>query len=100
MLMSAAHRYTVTETLHAGQRASLLRAVRSADGRRVILRVLDPRRSRPQDLERLRHEYAIGTMLSHEAVVAPLALETYEGLPALVVEDFGGESSSTRPPAR
>ncbi|WP_437322243.1 sensor histidine kinase [Sorangium sp. So ce394] len=92
MLMSAARRYTVTETLHAGQRTSLLRAVRSADGRRVILKVLDPRRSRPQDLERLRHEFAIGTMLSHEAVVAPLALETYEGLPALVVEDFGGES--------
>ncbi|XXX82648.1 ATP-binding sensor histidine kinase [Sorangium sp. So ce134] len=92
MLMSAASRYTVTETLHAGQTTRVLRAVRSADGRPVILKVLDPRRSRPQDLERLKHEYAIGKMLSHEAIVAPLALETYQGLPALVVEDFGGES--------
>ncbi|WP_437922570.1 AAA family ATPase [Sorangium sp. So ce291] len=91
MLMSAASRYTVTETLHAGQRLSLLRAVRSRDGRPVILKVLDPRRSRPQDMERLKHEYAMGKLVSHEAIVAPLALETYEGLPALVVEDFGGE---------
>ncbi|WP_437917136.1 AAA family ATPase [Sorangium sp. So ce302] len=84
--------YTVTETLHEGQRVSLLRAVRSVDGSPVVLKVLDPRRSRPQDIERLKHEYAIGKTLDHEAVVTPIALETYEGLPALVMEDFGGES--------
>ncbi|XXX82645.1 ATP-binding sensor histidine kinase [Sorangium sp. So ce134] len=89
--MSAAPPYAITGTLHEGHRTRLLRAVRSADGRPVILKVLDPRRSRPQDLERLKHEYAIGKALSHEAIVAPLALETYEGLPALVLEDFGGE---------
>ncbi|WP_437719082.1 AAA family ATPase [Sorangium sp. So ce448] len=83
--------YLVTETLHEGQRVSLLRAVRTADGRPVILKVLDPRRSRPQDIERLRNEYAIGKLLDHDAIVAPLALETHEGLPALVLEDFGGE---------
>ncbi|WP_437494277.1 AAA family ATPase [Sorangium sp. So ce1014] len=92
MEVSPASPYAISETLHKGQRTSLLRAVRSADGRPVILKVLDPRRSRPQDIERLKHEYAIGKMLSHEAILAPLALETYEGLPALVLEDFGGES--------
>ncbi|WP_437330858.1 sensor histidine kinase [Sorangium sp. So ce381] len=83
--------YLVTETLHEGPRVSLLRAVRSADGLPVVLKVLDPRRSRPQDIERMKQEYAIGKLLDHEAVVAPLALETHEGLPALVLEDFGGE---------
>ncbi|WP_437494286.1 ATP-binding sensor histidine kinase [Sorangium sp. So ce1014] len=91
MEMSIASRYAITETLHAGQVTSLLRAVRSADGLPVILKVLDPRRSRPRDVERLKNEYAIGKMLSHEAIVTPLALETHEGLPALVIEDFGGE---------
>ncbi|WP_437821536.1 sensor histidine kinase [Sorangium sp. So ce1078] len=90
--MSTPSPYTITGTLYEGQRISLLRAVRSADGRPVILKVLDPRRSRPKDIERLKHEYAMGKMLNHEAIVAPLALETYEGLPALVMEDFGGES--------
>ncbi|WP_437873536.1 AAA family ATPase [Sorangium sp. So ce363] len=89
---ASAPSYLVTETLHEGQRVSLMRAVRSADGLPVVLKVLDPRRSRPQDVDRLKHEYAIGKMLGHEAVVAPLALETHEGLPALVLEDFGGES--------
>ncbi|WP_437581669.1 sensor histidine kinase [Sorangium sp. So ce887] len=92
MEVSPASPYAITETLHKGQSTSLLRAVRSADGRPVILKVLDPRRGRPQDIERLKHEYAIGKMLSHEAILAPLALETYEGLPALVLEDFVGES--------
>ncbi|WP_437539212.1 ATP-binding sensor histidine kinase [Sorangium sp. So ce726] len=84
--------YTVIKTLHEGQRVSLLRAVRSADGLPVVLKVPDSRRSRPQDIERLKNEYAIGKLLDHEAAVAPLALETHEGLPALVMEDFGGES--------
>jgi serine/threonine protein kinase len=84
--------YTITETLHEGQRTSLLRAVRSADGRPVILKIVDPRRSGPQDIERLKHEYEIGKTLDHEAIVTLLALDTYEGLPALVMEDFGGES--------
>ncbi|WP_437594471.1 sensor histidine kinase [Sorangium sp. So ce1000] len=83
--------YAITETLHEGRTTRLLRAVRSADGRPVILKVLDPRCSRPKDIERLKHEYAMGKMLSHEAIVAPLDLETYDGLPALVLEDFGGE---------
>ncbi|WP_437994781.1 AAA family ATPase [Sorangium sp. So ce185] len=90
--VSLASPYAITETLHEGQKTSLLRAIRSADGCPVILKVLDPRRSRPKDIERLKHEYAIGKALSHEAIVTPLALETYEGLPALVLEDFGGDS--------
>ncbi|WP_437594472.1 sensor histidine kinase [Sorangium sp. So ce1000] len=91
MEVSLASPYAIIETLHEGQQTILLRAIRSADGRPVILKVLDPRRSRPKDIDRLKHEYAIGEALSHEAIVKPLALETYEGLPALVMEDFGGE---------
>ncbi|WP_434044060.1 MULTISPECIES: AAA family ATPase [Sorangium] len=89
--MSTAPPYTITETLYEGQRVSLLRAVRSADGCPVLLKVLDARRSRPQDIERLKHEYAIGKLLDHEAIVTLLALESVDGLPALVMEDFGGE---------
>ncbi|WP_437747620.1 ATP-binding sensor histidine kinase [Sorangium sp. So ce1504] len=92
MGVSTASPYTITETLHEGLRTRLLRAIRRSDGRSVILKVIDPRRSRPQDVEHLKNEYAIGKMLNHEAIVTPLALETYEGLPALVMEDFGGES--------
>ncbi|WP_437331217.1 AAA family ATPase [Sorangium sp. So ce381] len=84
--------YTISGTLHEGGRTRLLRAVRNADGRPVILKVIDPRSGCSQDIERLRREYTIGKTLRHEAFVEPLALETFEGLPALVMEDFGGES--------
>ncbi|WP_437733552.1 sensor histidine kinase [Sorangium sp. So ce1335] len=90
--MPAPPTYTITGTLHEGGRTRLLRAVRSADGRPVILKVIDPRSGRSQDIERLQHEHAMGKALRHDAFVRPLAIETFEGMPALVMEDFGGES--------
>lgn len=92
MEMRAPSPYTITGTLHEGGRTRLLRAIRSADGRPVILKVSDPRSGRSRDIERLQHEYTIGKTLSREAIVSPLALDTFEGMPALVMEDFGGES--------
>ena len=84
--------WALTEMLHEGRESSLIRAVRTTDGRRAILKVLDPRCSRSDDIDRLKHEYAIGKALDIRNVVRPLALETFQGLPALVMEDFGGES--------
>ncbi len=84
--------YTILETLYKGGGATLVRATRSDDGRPVILKVLAPRRSRPQDRRQLEHEYEIGLLIDSPAIVRPLALDTYEGMPALVMEDFGGRS--------
>ncbi|MCY1059739.1 AAA family ATPase [Nannocystis sp. SCPEA4] len=90
--MTSPSPYTITKSLSHGGRAVVYRAIRNADGCPVVIKVLDPRRRRPQDLEQLKHEYEIGTRLASPAVVKPLALETYEGMPALVLEDFGGEA--------
>ncbi|MDI3289730.1 AAA family ATPase [Polyangium sp. 15x6] len=90
--MKDASPFAITGTLHEGRGTVLLRGVRTADDLPVILKVLDPRRSRPRDLERLKREYEIGRQLDLPAIVRPLALETHEGMPALVLEDFGGQS--------
>ncbi|XYI00972.1 AAA family ATPase [Sorangium sp. So ce1128] len=90
--MPLASPYTIIKPLSLDGRAVVYRAVRSADRCPVILKVLDPRRSRPKDLERLKHEYELGQLLDSRAVVKPLALETYQGMPALILEDFGGQS--------
>ena len=71
---------------------SIFRGIRSSDGRSVVVKVLDPRRTGAQAVARLKTELEIGRMLDTTAAVKPLALETYEGLPALVSEDFLGES--------
>lgn len=89
--MSSSSAYTTIETLCEGRQNVVYRAVRNVDRCPVVLKVLDPRHSRPRDLERLKHEYEIGKLLAAPTVVKPLALETYQGMPALVLEDFGGQ---------
>ncbi|OJT23995.1 hypothetical protein BO221_17810 [Archangium sp. Cb G35] len=86
--------YTIVATLQRGEGngTRLLRAIRNADHHPVLLKVIDSKRGRPQDLERLKHELEIGKALDVRGITRPLALETYEGLPVLVLEDFGGES--------
>jgi predicted ATPase/signal transduction histidine kinase len=83
--------FTVVETLHRGEHATLVRARRDGDPRPVLLEIVDPRRCRDRDLERLRREYEIGASLDLPGVVRPIALGTYQGMPALALEDFGGE---------
>jgi len=69
----------------------MYRAIGIGDHAPVILKVLDPRRCRPRALERQKKEYEVGRTLDLPTVARPLALETYQGMPTLVIEDFGGE---------
>jgi hypothetical protein len=63
-----------------------------ADGRAVVLKVLDAKHTRPRDVDRLRNELELGRLLKGLAVVEPLAVSSYQGLPALELEDFHGDS--------
>jgi predicted ATPase/signal transduction histidine kinase len=85
-------RYTVTETLSNDGRRTLYRAIRDVDHLPVVLKALQPERCRTKDVERLRNEHALGITLKGRAIVRPIALETYQGLPVLVLEDFGGRA--------
>lgn len=82
--------YELGERLYSGRRATVHHAVRTQDGRPILLKVLEPEYSRPEDLERLRMECEVGRALSGLAIVEPLALSTFEGRPALEFEDFPG----------
>ncbi|MDI3288690.1 ATP-binding sensor histidine kinase [Polyangium sp. 15x6] len=84
--------YTLTELLFENNGVAIHRGLRNSDHRPVVVKTLDPRRCRPRDLERLKNEYEIGRKLDIPAVAKPLALETLEGMPALITEDSGCES--------
>src|SRR5688572_2414537 len=86
--------YRVTETLLASERQLVYRGVRRADGLPVLLKVLGPRHALPRDVERLEHEQRIAEQLAGAGAVRPLALERFQGLPALVSEDPGGHPLS------
>ncbi len=82
--------YTVTETLYESEGTSMYRAL-GPDHVPVILKVLDPRRCRLKALDRQRSEYEFGRTLDLRAIARPLALDTFQGMPAVVSEDFGGQ---------
>ncbi|MDC3962072.1 AAA family ATPase [Polyangium jinanense] len=86
--------YTLRELLFQNNGVAVHRGLRKSDQRPVVVKTLDPRRCRPRDLVRLKNEYEIGRKLDIPAVVKPLALETLEGMPALVMEDTGSEPLS------
>jgi predicted ATPase/signal transduction histidine kinase/tRNA A-37 threonylcarbamoyl transferase component Bud32 len=84
--------YTITDTLQNGGGTIIYRAVRDEDGRSVVIKALGPSRPRPRELARLRNEQEIGARLTTRSAARPLALETIDAAPALVMEDFGGRS--------
>lgn len=81
-------RYTVKEQLLRRQDTVVYRAV-DDDGRPVLLRVLGSQRGH-RGASHLRRELEIARTLESDAILRPLALTTWEGLPALVCEDGGG----------
>ena len=54
--MTTSQAYALRERLQKGQRTSLYRAERVADGRVVVLKVLDPKHTHPRDVDRLRKD--------------------------------------------
>jgi predicted ATPase/signal transduction histidine kinase len=84
--------YTIVEPLREDSGTCFYRAISNHDRRPVILKVVDPGRCRPHEIERLTREYELGKAVRGPAVVEILALDAYQGMPALVMEDFGGQS--------
>jgi predicted ATPase/signal transduction histidine kinase/tRNA A-37 threonylcarbamoyl transferase component Bud32 len=84
--------YTIRAALSERGSTGVYRATRTADDRPVILKVLRHKPPRAHEVYRLKREFELGSSLSARSVVRPLALETIGGMPALVLEDFGGDS--------
>src|SRR5690242_13619504 len=82
--------YTITEILREDLHGGLYRATRDGDRASVLLRTIDPVHSRPTDLERMRHEYDTAHALDLREVVRPVALDTFQGLPVVVLEGCCG----------
>jgi predicted ATPase/signal transduction histidine kinase len=87
-MSSAGSKYDVVETVRRGDDATLERAVRKSDGRRVLLKVFF--RALPFDIEQIRNELALAPTLDLPRVARPLELDELNGLPAIVREDVDG----------
>jgi serine/threonine protein kinase len=84
--------YRLRSIVHESSTTIVYRAERVRDGRLVILELLEHDELTPGALARYHHELEMLQRLRIHGVVPALALETVQGAPMLVLEDFGAES--------
>jgi predicted ATPase/signal transduction histidine kinase len=92
--MAEQDRWIVNECLHEGPVLSLYRARDTQGGTPVVLKRPTPGADPKEAAEWLRREHAILAELDLPGVVPTLGLAEQDGVPTLVLLDFGGEALS------
>ncbi|AFZ09943.1 adenylate/guanylate cyclase with GAF and PAS/PAC sensors [Oscillatoria nigro-viridis PCC 7112] len=82
----------VVAVLYESVNSLVYRAIREADKKPIILKLLKESYPTPQELVRYRTEYRITQELKEPGVVRVYDLQKYQNSLVMFVEDFGGES--------
>jgi PAS domain S-box-containing protein len=82
--------YRIGTLLHEGNSTRLYDAVRTADERPVLIKLLRPEQLTAENREAIRREKELTARLDLEGVLRVLALETSDSGAALVLEHYGG----------
>ena len=97
--MSEQTGFEFREKLHEGRSTLVHRAVRLSDGEPVVLKMLQGGNLPPETLARFRREFEITHSLNSAnkdvdvlGVIRALGYQTLMGRPAIVLEDFAGDS--------
>jgi len=91
-MMIALPGFKIVTLLKTGVKAVIYRGIRVKDRYPVIIKGLRPEQCTPNNIEQLKHEYAIAQRLNTAAVVKAYALEMHQGIPYLIMEDFEARS--------
>ncbi|MHC5614409.1 MAG: AAA family ATPase [Nostoc sp.] len=91
-MMIALPGFEIVTLLKAGVKAVIYRGIKLKDQCPVIIKGLRPEQCTPNNIEQLKHEYAIAQRLNTTAALIAYALEMHQGIPYLIMEDFGGRS--------
>ncbi|MEH2182861.1 protein kinase domain-containing protein [Nostoc sp.] len=84
--------FKIVTLLKTGVKAVIYRGIRVKDQCPVIIKGLNPEQCTPNNIEQLKHEYAIAQRLNTAAALIVYALEMDQGIPYLIMEDFQGRS--------
>jgi len=84
--------YQIVESLKTNSQTTIYRGKRLADGTPLIFKSLSGEYPSPSAIARLKHEYEILSRVNISGVVKAVGLKTYNNLPILILEDFGGTS--------
>ncbi len=85
------HGYQIAKKVYESSHSVVYRGW-LADGRPVILKVLQPGQATPEGLGHFRREYDITRHLTGDDVIQVYALESFQNTLVMVLEDFGGQS--------
>ncbi|WP_414513355.1 AAA family ATPase [Nostoc sp. PCC 9305] len=91
-MMIALPGFQIVTLLKAGVKAVIYRGIKIKDRCPVIIKGLRPEQCTPNNIEQLKHEYAIAQRLNTTAAVKAYALEMHQGIPYLIMEDFQARS--------
>ncbi|MBD2562415.1 MULTISPECIES: AAA family ATPase [Nostoc] len=91
-MMIALPGFKIVTLLKAGVKAVIYRGIKVKGQCPVIIKSLRPEECTPNNIEQLKHEYAIAQRLNTTAAVKAYALEMYQGIPYLIMEDFEARS--------
>jgi predicted ATPase/signal transduction histidine kinase len=94
-MSTVADNYDVTSASQGAEGFVIYHAIRRHDRHPVLLRALGQRPLQPRALKQLENELEMAEKLGAPALT-PIALEYFDGTPALVLEDFSGEALSRR----
>lgn len=70
----------------------IYRAIKTCSDTEVVIKALNRAEPTPIELGRFRNEYKLANKVEHPNVIKNLDITTFNGAPAIVMEDFGGES--------
>jgi hypothetical protein len=84
--------YRIVELVHESSATLVFRAERERERRLVVLKALKPEAATPAAAAGYRHEHDVLHGLRLSGVIEVLGLEVVQGMPMLVLEDFGAES--------
>lgn len=84
--------HEVDAVLYDGDLTRIYRARRRSSGKSVILKAPRDEHEARQTAPLLNHEYEMTRRASAPGVIRVLALERYNNLPVIELEDFGGDS--------
>ncbi len=88
-MITLSGRFTLNVSIRETPNEVLYRGYREPDGAPVVVKALHPEHPSPEDLARLRHEYALLRSLELPQVVRAHALEPFGRGLALIIDDAG-----------
>ncbi|HIK10086.1 MAG TPA: AAA family ATPase [Oscillatoriaceae cyanobacterium M33_DOE_052] len=84
--------YQISDQIYESANSLVYRGIRLEDNQAVIIKFLKQDYPTPAEITRYQQEYRLTHQLNIPGVIKALSWEKYHHTPAIVFEDFGGES--------